>query len=188
MQIVGIKKVETEPVFDITVENEHHYILENGVVCHNSGLKYAASNILYLSKKKFREDKLADVSGVIIHCKTKKSRLTKENQKVDVLLTYDKGLHRYEGLLELAEKYEIFKKKTRGYEMPDGSTAYDKDLRNNPEKYYTDEVLKQLDAVCKTEFLYGTSVVSVSNEDKEILGEETDGQSNDLPKKKIRKK
>jgi len=55
-----------------------------------SGLKYAASTIIYLSKKKEKEG--TDIIGNIIHCKTHKSRLTKENQEVDVRLRYDEGL------------------------------------------------------------------------------------------------
>ena len=42
-----------------------------------SGLKYAASTIVYLSKKKEKDGK--EVVGNIIKCKTQKSRLTKEN-------------------------------------------------------------------------------------------------------------
>ena len=55
-----------------------------------SGLKYAASSIIYLSKKKEKDG--TEVIGNIIHCKNHKSRLTKENKMVDVRLTYDKGL------------------------------------------------------------------------------------------------
>ena len=66
-----------------------------------SGLKYAASTIIYLSKKKEKDG--TEVVGNIIHCKNHKSRLTVENKMVDVRLTYDKGLDRYYGLLELAE-------------------------------------------------------------------------------------
>jgi RecA/RadA recombinase len=73
-----------------------------------SGLKYAASSIIYLSKKKEKDG--TEVVGNIIHCKNHKSRLTKENKMVDVRLTYDKGLDKYYGLLELAEKYDIFKR------------------------------------------------------------------------------
>ena len=36
-------------------------------------------------------------------------QLTKENKVVDVRLTYDKGLDRYYGLLDLALKHNIFK-------------------------------------------------------------------------------
>ena len=72
-----------------------------------SGLKYAASSIVYLSKKKEKDG--TEIIGNIIHCKNYKSRLTKENKVVDVRLTYDKGLDRYYGLLDLALKHNIFK-------------------------------------------------------------------------------
>ena len=72
-----------------------------------SGLKYAASQIIYLSKKKEKDG--TEVIGNIIHCKTYKSRLTKENQMVDVRLSYTKGLDRYYGLLDLALETGIFK-------------------------------------------------------------------------------
>ena len=49
-----------------------------------TGLKYAASTIVYLSKKKVKEG--TDVIGNIIHCKLYKGRLTKESSMVDVLL------------------------------------------------------------------------------------------------------
>ena len=84
-----------------------------------SGLKYAASSIVYLSKIKEKDG--TEVVGNIIHCKNFKSRLTIENKMVDVRLTYNKGLDRYYGLLELAEKYKVFKKVSTRYELPDGS-------------------------------------------------------------------
>ena len=99
-----------------------------------SGLKYAASSIIYLSKKKEKDG--TEVVGNIIHCKNHKSRLTKENKMVDVRLTYDKGLDRYYGLLELAEKYEIFKKVSTRYELPDGSKQFGKAILNDPETYF----------------------------------------------------
>jgi len=118
-----------------------------------SGLKYAASSIVYLSKKKEKDG--TEIIGNIIHCKNYKSRLTKENKIVDVRLTYDKGLDRYYGLLELALKYGIFKQISTRIELPDGSKAFGKTINNNPEKYFTPEILQQLDAVCTKEFKYG---------------------------------
>ena len=118
-----------------------------------SGLQYAASNIVFLSKRK--EKVGTDVVGNIIHCKNFKSRLTKENKMVDVLLTYDEGLSRYYGLLELAEKYGIIKKVATRYEMPDGSKLYGKQILSDPEKYFTTELLTKLDEVADQEFSYG---------------------------------
>ena len=67
-----------------------------------SGLKYAASTIVYLSKKKEKDGK--EVIGNIVKAKAAKSRLTKENKDVEIRLYYDeRGLDRYYGLLELGE-------------------------------------------------------------------------------------
>ena len=118
-----------------------------------SGLKYAASSIIYLSKRKEKDG--TEVIGNIIHCKNHKSRLTKENKVVDVRLTYDKGLDRYYGLLELAEKYEIFKKVSTRFELPDGSKQFGKTILNDPETYFTKDIMHQLDLAAETEFKYG---------------------------------
>ena len=118
-----------------------------------SGLKYAASSIVYLSKKKEKDG--TEVVGNIIHCKNHKSRLTVENKMVDVRLTYDKGLDKYYGLLELAEKYDIFKKVSTRYELPDGSKQFGKAILNDPETYFTDEIMSKLDEAASKEFKYG---------------------------------
>ena len=118
-----------------------------------SGLKYAASSIIYLSKKKEKDG--TEVVGNIVHCKNHKSRLTIENKMVDVRLTYDKGLDKYYGLLELAEKYDIFKKVSTRYELPDGSKQFGKTILNDPETYFTDEIMKRLDEAANKEFKYG---------------------------------
>jgi len=118
-----------------------------------SGLKYAASSIVYLSKRKEKDG--TEVIGNIIHCKNYKSRLTKENKVVDVRLTYDKGLDRYYGLLDLALKHNIFKSVSTRVELPDGSKTFGKTINNNPEKYFTPEILEKLDDVCAKEFKYG---------------------------------
>ena len=118
-----------------------------------SGLKYAASSIVYLSKRKEKDG--TEIIGNIIHCKNYKSRLTKENKVVDVRLTYDKGLDRYYGLLDLALKHNIFKQVSTRIELPDGSKTFGKTINNDPTKYFTDDILKQLDDVCSREFKYG---------------------------------
>ena len=118
-----------------------------------SGLKYAASNIVYLSKRKEKDGK--EVVGNIIHCKNYKSRLTKENALIDVRLTYKEGLDKYYGLLELAIKHNIFKSVSTRIELPDGSKQYAKTINNEPTKFFTKEILNKIDEAAKREFLYG---------------------------------
>jgi RecA/RadA recombinase len=119
-----------------------------------SGLKYAASSIIYLGKRK-EKDADNEVIGNIIHCKNYKSRLTKENAQIDVRLTYKEGLDRHYGLLEIAEEAGIFKKVSTRYEMPDGTKVFGKSINDEPEKYFTKEILKQIDETTKKKFLYG---------------------------------
>jgi len=134
-----------------------------------SGLKYAASSIVYLSKKKEKDG--TEGIGNIIHCKNHKSRLTKENKMVDVRLTYDKGLDRHYGLLDLALKYEIFKSISTRIELPDGSKTFGKTINNNPEKFFTEDIMHQLDIAAETEFKYG---VKEQTNDEEVI-ETSDG-------------
>ena len=120
-----------------------------------SGLKYTASQIVFLGKKKEKDG--TDVVGNIIKINMMKSRFTKENKKIEVLLTYDKGLDRYYGLLQLAEKYNIIKKVSTRFEMPDGSKVFGKAINKNPEKYFTEDIMAQLEEAAQKEFMYGVS-------------------------------
>ena len=118
-----------------------------------SGLKYAASSIVYLSKKKEKDG--TEVVGNIIHCKNHKSRLTVENKMVDVRLMYERGLDRYYGLLDLALKHGVFKSVSTRIELPDGTKTFGKTINNDPKKFFTEEVMEQLNEIAGKEFLYG---------------------------------
>ena len=118
-----------------------------------SGLKYAASSIIFLSKKKEKDG--TEVVGNIVHCKNHKSRLTIENKMVDVRLSYEKGLDKYYGLLDITEKYNIFKKVSTRYELPDGSKQYGKSIMSDPEKFFTEDIMKQIEEAVGKEFKYG---------------------------------
>jgi len=118
-----------------------------------SGLKYAASTIVTLSKKKDKQDDV--VVGNLITCKLYKSRLTKENKIVQVQLNFDSGLNRYYGLVDLALDYGIFKKNSTKIELPDGTKVFEKHINEEPEKYFTQEILKQIDERVQEDFKYG---------------------------------
>ena len=63
----------------------------------------------------------------------------------------------YKQLLELAEKYDVFKKVSTRYELPDGSKQFGKTILNNPETYFTEDIMKQLDDAAAKEFKYARS-------------------------------
>ena len=119
-----------------------------------SGLKYASSTIIYLTKKKEKDGK--DVIGNLIKAKTAKSRLSKENKDVTVRLFYDdRGLDKYYGLLDLGEIGGLWKNVAGRYEIG-GKKVYAKEVYKNPEKYFTPEVMQALEETAQREFSYGS--------------------------------
>lgn len=117
------------------------------------GLKYAASNILTLSKSKDKTEE--GVVGNFIKCTNYKNRFVKENMHVETRLNYTSGLSRYYGLTDLAIKYGIFKKVSTRIELPDGSKAFEKNIDEDPEKYFTKDILDKLDVEIQKDFKYG---------------------------------
>ena len=119
-----------------------------------SGLKYAATSIIYLSKSKEKDGK--EIIGNIIKAKMAKSRLSKENQQVGIRLFYDeRGLDRYYGLLELGEQGGLWKNVAGRYDMGDGKKIYAKQILADPEKYFTEEVMEKLDVIARGTYSYG---------------------------------
>jgi len=155
---IGVPLLVTNHVYDVVGAYIPTKELSGG-----SGLKYTASTIVMLSKKKDKDG--TEVVGNIIKAKLQKSRFTKENSTVEIRLTYSKGLDRYYGLLDIAEKYDIIKKVSTRYELPDGTKVFGKNINEEPEKYFTKDVLDKIDEVCKKEFLYGQELVSAAQEE-----------------------
>lgn len=123
-----------------------------------AGLKYAASVIVYLSKKKDK-DSSGEVVGNIIHCKLHKGRFAKENQMVDVRLNYERGLDPYYGLIDLALKHGILSKSGTRIEFADGTKVFEKTIYENPDKYFTEELMAKINEAASKEFKYGSDVV-----------------------------
>ena len=118
-----------------------------------SGLKYAASTIIHLSKSKEKDG--TDIVGNIIKVKANKSRFTKENSQVATRLFFDsRGLDKYYGLLELGEKYGVFERKGNRVIVGE-SSVYPSTILKQPEKYFTEEVMEKLDWAAGQEFNYG---------------------------------
>ena len=135
-------------------------------IAGGKGLKYLASSIIFLGKKK--EKVGTEVIGNIIHCKTYKSRFTIENRMVDTLLTYEKGLDKYYGLLDIATKYDIIKKVANRFEI-DGKMFYGKEIYKDPERFFTEDLLNKIDKACEKEFSYGDGSHLIEETDEEVM-------------------
>ena len=118
-----------------------------------SGLPYAASIIIKLSKSRLKDG--TDVVGAIITAKTDKSRLTKEQKTVQIKISFKTGLDRYYGLVDLAIQYGVFKKNGKRFEVPGFDTPlWRKTIEAEPEKYFTDDILKLIDKYVAEDFKY----------------------------------
>jgi RecA/RadA recombinase len=164
---IGVPLLVTNHVYDVVGAYIPMKEMSGG-----SGLKYTASTIVYLSKRKDKDG--TAVVGNIVRCKLQKSRLTKENSQVEVKITYSTGLDRYFGLLEIAEKYGIIKKVSTRYELANGTKVFGKNINEEPEKYFTPDILALIDEACKKEFLYGQDgVENVADEEElELVNED----------------
>lgn len=183
-----IKKIEhnvtSKSVYDIETPC-HNYILENGVISHNtmdqynpkeagggSGPRFAASTLIMLNKRKEKDG--TEVIGNNIRAVALKSRFTKEYSEVTTMIRYDSGLDRYYGLLDLAEATGVFVKESTRYIVADGSKQFGKAIENNPEKFFTKDVLDAIDAKIPSILCYGKgSSESLSEVIDEATGEIT---------------
>ena len=119
VKIKSKKSIGVEPVYDICVPMAHHYLLDSGVVSHNSGFIYASSIVIAMKKLKLKEDdegnKVSDVRGIKAACKVMKSRYSKPFESVKVNIPYDTGIDPYSGMFDMLLKMEILEKTGNRY-------------------------------------------------------------------------
>lgn len=135
----GVAMIVTNHVYDVVGAYVPTKKMGGG-----AGLQYTSDTIAFLSKKK---DKDSDnqIVGNIIHIKMEKSRLSRENTKVDVKLSYTRGLSKYYGLLEMAEEAGLVEKVGNKYKFPSGEAFFAKKVYAEPETFFTPDFLKRLD-------------------------------------------
>lgn len=115
---IKVKKIEIlekkESVYDINVNDVHHYILDNGIITHNTmdlfpkevqkggnATTYSASTICFMSKAKLKEGQEDELdlnqSGIIVTAKMVKNRMAKP-KKVKFHISFVDGTNPYIGL------------------------------------------------------------------------------------------
>jgi len=100
MKIVSIKPVGKRPVYDLSVEEAEHYVLENGVVTHNTGVMYSADNVWIVGRQQEKDG--TELMGYSFIINVEKSRFVKEKSKIPVEVSFDGGIKKWSGLLDLA--------------------------------------------------------------------------------------
>lgn len=115
LKVINITKNEPEKdVYDIQVEGERHYILEDGLVSHNSGFIYASSQVIAMKKLNLKEDdegnKTTTIQGIRSAIKVVKTRFTKPFETMQMKIPYNVGIDPFSGLIDYFEEKGVFTK------------------------------------------------------------------------------
>ena len=131
------------------------------------GPLFNASQIIFLTKSQIKEGSgmAATKVGNVINMTNFKGRGTKEGAKAKTRLFFDTGLDRYYGLLDIAKDAGIWEV-SGGQCIIDGEKRSKDEIENNPEKYFTPEIMIKVNEACARKFMYGQA-------DDETFDEET---------------
>jgi hypothetical protein len=122
MKIKSIKSIGKRKVYDLSVKEAEHYVLENGVVTHNTGSYYSADNIFILGRQQEKEG--TETIGYNFIINVEKSRYVREKSKIPVCVKFEGGLSKYSGLLDIAlESGHVVKPSNGWYSRVNTSTG-----------------------------------------------------------------
>ena len=113
MKIVSKTFVGKKPVYDLSVKDKEQYVFANGVVTHNTGIMYSANTVLFVTKAQEKDG--TELAGFKFTLIAEKSRAVKEKSKFPLLVTFDRGINRYSGLLDLAMTLDVIRKPKNGW-------------------------------------------------------------------------
>ncbi len=124
MKIKSITPIENEPVFDISVENAHHFLLENGVAAHNSmypreivsggtGIMLSADDVWVIGKSQNKNDR--ELLGFDFKIKIEKSRYVKEKSIIPITVSFDAGIEKTSGLFDVALELGYVSEAKKGF-------------------------------------------------------------------------
>lgn len=113
MKIKSIKKIGTRPVYDLTIDEVNHYVLENGVVTHNTGVIYSSNQIFIISKSQEKDGD--QLTGYKFTINIEKSRFVREKSKFPFTVKYNQGVIKYSGLFDIAIEGNFIVKTKKGW-------------------------------------------------------------------------
>lgn len=130
-----------------------------------TGLEFAASIIIFLSKTKDKEDTgekksdgkaIKDLVGNIVYFRVEKGRFTVEGSTAPIPLSFKTGITQYSGILDLLIKAKVMEKSGawisyNGKNIAQGDKAFYKRV----EEFVTEDVLKELIPYVMNTFMYG---------------------------------
>lgn len=100
MRIANITPVGKKQVYDLSVADVEHYILDNGVVTHNTGIYYSADNIFIIGRQQEKDGN--ELTGYNFIINVEKSRYVREKSKIPIEVSFEGGISTWSGLVDVA--------------------------------------------------------------------------------------
>lgn len=179
-KIVKIEEVNEFDLYDIEVEDDHCFRLENGVVAHNSmyakkilsggtSVKLVANSVLIFTKSQEKDG--TELAGFNINLTIMKSRYVKEKARLSMLLRFDGGFDQFSGIVELGVDCGLIVKPSNGYyQFVDSETG---ELLYSGKKFRLKEIetAEYLVPIMRTEKFkrYVRDTYALANDDKQTL-------------------
>ena len=140
------------------------------VMSSGSGIKYMATNILYMGKRKFYHNK--EHIGNYLKMALMKNRLAPENIRNEGVIMFKRGLAKYYGLLEPAKEIGLVKSGGAWYtRVSDDKKVQMKDLYKGP---FWEPMLEELRAHLIDEYSFKRE-----DDDEDFLGVENESPEDD---------
>lgn len=122
MKIIKKTNVGAKPVYDISVGEAEHYILQNGVVTHNTGIYYSSDTIFIIGRQQEKDG--TDVIGYNFVINVEKSRFSREKSKIPVTVYHKGGISKWSGLMDMAlDSKHVIKPSNGWYSRVDETTG-----------------------------------------------------------------
>lgn len=118
VRVASVEKLDgIHPVYDITTSNGEYAIplLESGVIVptHNTGPYYSAQNIYVVGRR--QEKTGAELTGFEFAIRVEKSRAVREKSEIPINVSFERGVNRWSGLLEMALDVGIIFQPAKGW-------------------------------------------------------------------------
>ena len=113
MKISKITKVGKKKVYDISVADVQHYVLQNGVVTHNTGPMYSADTVIIFGKSQEKDG--TELAGWTFTMNIEKSRRVKEKSRLPFTVMFEGGIQKWSGMLDIAMELGFVKKPSNGW-------------------------------------------------------------------------
>ncbi len=113
MKLVSKVAVGKLPVYDLSVNDKEQYVFENGIVTHNTGIRYSSNTVFFMSKSHEKDG--TELAGYKFTIIANKSRFVREKAKFPLTVLFDEGINKYSGLLDLTQILGVVVKPSNGW-------------------------------------------------------------------------